>query len=197
MDAEVGGVTNDWGTSLTGQYLAFGIGNPDVTIHSTSTVNTGNWVHVAATWKQSSGQMILYINGTQEASNTGGTATRSAPSRITIGETQTNINRFNGTIDEVRIWNVVRTQSEIQADMNAELDPATATGLVAYYTFDQDIADGTNTGVATIIDLEGTNNGTLNQLCLNRQQFQFCFAEQQSYCVARAMAQLYGAATGQ
>ncbi len=68
VDAEVGGVTNDWGTSLTGQYLAFGIGNPDVTIHSTSTVNTGKWVHVAATWKQSSGQMILYINGTQEAS---------------------------------------------------------------------------------------------------------------------------------
>ena len=169
VDAEVGGVTNDWGTSLTGQYLAFGVGNPDVTIHSTSIVNTGNWVHVAATWKQSSGQMILYINGSQEASNTGGTALRSAPPRITLGETQTNINRFNGTLDEVRIWNTVRTQSEIQADMNTELDPnsGSTANLVAYYTFNQDIAAGTNTGAVTVIDQKSTNNGTLNNFALS------------------------------
>lgn len=169
VDAEVGGVTTDWGTSLTGQYLAFGVGNPDVTIHSSSIVNTGNWIHVAATWKQSTGQMILYINGIQEDANTGSTVTRSAPGRITFGEIQTNGNRFNGTIDEVRIWNVVRTQSEIQAGMNYELDPASGStaNLVAYYSFNQNIAGGTNTGMLTLIDQKNNNNGTLNNFALS------------------------------
>jgi gliding motility-associated-like protein len=45
--------------------------------------------------------------------------------------------QFIGYIDEVRIWNVVRTQAQIQAYMNTSLpNPATQTGLLAYYTFD-------------------------------------------------------------
>jgi gliding motility-associated-like protein len=42
-----------------------------------------------------------------------------------------------GYINEVRIWNVARTQAQIQAYMNTSLpSPATQTGLLAYYTFD-------------------------------------------------------------
>ncbi len=44
---------------------------------------------------------------------------------------------FIGYIDEVRIWNVARTQSQIKQYMNASLpNPATQTGLKAYYTFE-------------------------------------------------------------
>jgi len=42
---------------------------------------------------------------------------------------------FNGNIDEVRFWNVVRTQEEIQANMNTELTGIEA-GLVSYYKMD-------------------------------------------------------------
>ncbi len=43
---------------------------------------------------------------------------------------------FLGFIDEVRIWNVARTQSQIQANMNNSLPtPTTQTGLQAYYSF--------------------------------------------------------------
>ena len=40
------------------------------------------------------------------------------------------------TIDEVRIWNVARTQQQIQQYMNDTLsNPTTQIGLQAYYTF--------------------------------------------------------------
>ncbi|MBI1344177.1 MAG: T9SS type B sorting domain-containing protein [Terrimonas sp.] len=44
---------------------------------------------------------------------------------------------FIGYINEVRIWNVARTQNEIRTYMNSSLpNPATQVGLLAYYTFD-------------------------------------------------------------
>ncbi|MEO8111869.1 MAG: LamG-like jellyroll fold domain-containing protein, partial [Ginsengibacter sp.] len=43
---------------------------------------------------------------------------------------------FIGYINEVRIWNVARTQSELRTYMNSSLpNPTTQTGLLAYYTF--------------------------------------------------------------
>lgn len=44
---------------------------------------------------------------------------------------------FLGYINEVRIWNVARTQSQLQTYMNASLpNPATTPGLLGYYTFE-------------------------------------------------------------
>ncbi len=45
--------------------------------------------------------------------------------------------QFIGYINEVRIWNVARTQAQIRAFMNTSLpSPTTQTGLLGYYTFD-------------------------------------------------------------
>lgn len=42
-----------------------------------------------------------------------------------------------GYVNEVRIWNIARTQAQIRAFMSTSLpNPTTQTGLVAYYTFD-------------------------------------------------------------
>jgi gliding motility-associated-like protein len=44
---------------------------------------------------------------------------------------------MNGYINEVRIWNVARSQVDIRSYMNTSLpNPTTQTGLRAYYTFD-------------------------------------------------------------
>lgn len=167
VDAEMPGGSTDWGTSLNGSLLSFGIGNPDVTIYSTSAVNTGSWVHVAASWEQSSGDMALYINGVLEASSTGSTVARTAPPRISLGQLQTDINFYEGAIDELRIWNVVRTPAEISANMNSEINPVTETNLAAYYSFNQGITSGTNTDLLTLMDMKNTNNGELNNFALN------------------------------
>lgn len=44
---------------------------------------------------------------------------------------------FIGYINEVRIWNIARTQSQIQAFINSTLpNPTTQVGLMGYYSFD-------------------------------------------------------------
>jgi hypothetical protein len=45
--------------------------------------------------------------------------------------------QFIGYINEVRIWNVARTQAQIRTNMNVPLlNPSTEVGLLGYYTFD-------------------------------------------------------------
>ncbi|WP_432422767.1 LamG-like jellyroll fold domain-containing protein [Terrimonas ginsenosidimutans] len=73
----------------------------------------------------------MYINGTDQGTfATASTAVRSAPPRITIGSLQYNTQFYTGSIDQVRIWNVVRTQVQIQASINNELRPANESSLV-------------------------------------------------------------------
>lgn len=169
VDAEVGSVTNDFGTTLNGNKIAFGTGGSfDATIFSTSAVNTGNWVHVAVTRKQSTGAMKLYINGVQEASGTGSTNSLTTPAYIRMGVMQTMVNGyFNGTLDEVRIWNTVRTASEISTSMNASFSGSLPSGLVAYYTINQGVAGGPNNLASTLFDAAGANNGTLTNFALS------------------------------
>lgn len=65
---------------------------------------------------------------------------------------------LKGYMNEVRIWNIARTQDEIKTYMNAPLpNPTTQTGLVAYYQFDNlnnkqgnTTWNGTLNGAATI-----------------------------------------------
>jgi len=166
VDAEVGGVTNDFGTSLNGSKICFGTGNPDKTIFSVSNVNTGQWIHVAVTRQQSTGQMILYINGVQESSTFGSVQTLNVPSRILLGVMQTGVNGyFKGNIGGLRLWNKVRTASEISSNMNASILPQA--GLVANYEFNQGTANANNAGVTNLADNSGNgNNGTLNNFAL-------------------------------
>jgi gliding motility-associated-like protein len=57
-----------------------------------------------------------------------------------IGTQSNNIptEHFRGNLDEVRIWNIARTQQQIHENMNDLLNPQSQTGLIAYYKFDND-----------------------------------------------------------
>jgi len=68
---------------------------------------------------------------------------------------------FTGTMDEVRVWNTMRTQAEIQSAMYTELT-GTESGLLVNFNFNQGIASGDNTGIITLFDkTSNANNGTL------------------------------------
>jgi hypothetical protein len=135
--ADVNSTTNDFGSSLLNGKFAFGVGNPDVNVQSTASIANGQWTHVAATRDMTTGEIRVYVNGgapnplmtTQKSSLT-------APTQITLGADTIDSHFFAGDIDEVRLWNVVRAQSDIMSTMHTRL-AGTETGLVGYYRFDE------------------------------------------------------------
>ncbi|HEY8894771.1 MAG TPA: hypothetical protein VIM79_08140, partial [Niastella sp.] len=74
---------------------------------------------------------------------------------------------FNGAIDEVRIWNTARTQTQINTYKNVYMT-GTEAGLVGLFNFNQGYAAGTNTGLTVAQDFSSlSNNGTLVNFALS------------------------------
>ena len=119
VDGEVSGGANDFGTASLNGKFAFGVGNPDTTIQSTTSINDNVWHHCIATRVAATGIMKVYIDRILENSKIGPTGTKNSPPRITIGMLQTNVFHLNGLIDEVRIYNRALSSAEISAIYNA------------------------------------------------------------------------------
>ena len=116
VDAEVCGGTTDWGTALIdGGKVCMGIGNPDLTIKSTSSYNDGNWHFVTAVRNKIAGSIILYVDGSQVASTTGTTTSAlTAPTFLGLGKNPcASSAMFTGSLDEIIAYNRVLTGTEI------------------------------------------------------------------------------------
>ncbi len=115
VDGEVAGAANDFGVTLTGDQIAFGIGSTggDKTIQSLRKVTDGQWHHVAVTRSATSGAMAIYIDGTLDVTGTGTTGAKTAPPVLRLGSLQTAIHYFNGALDEVRLYGAAISAAEI------------------------------------------------------------------------------------
>lgn len=120
VDGEMPGGVDDFGVSLVGNKAAFGVGNPDTTIYTTSAVNDDQWHHVTATRDSVSGLMNLYLDGSLQSSGNGPTGSKTAPPNLRIGSLQTGVSGsfFLGAIDDVQIFNRVFGANEIASLMN-------------------------------------------------------------------------------
>ena len=123
-------------------------------------VSLGTWNHVVVRYNAVTKTLDGLLNGVASATNTKGDRQRSSEQYYAIGATDgTNLGSgayFKGAIDEVRIWNVVRTNAQIQYYMNTEL-AGNEPGFVAYYNFNQGVANGQNSGINNLTDK--TSNG--------------------------------------
>ena len=133
-----------------------------------SNLATGQWYHIAATWNGTDRTtMALYVNGVlvgtrADGGNVGATGVSDpgAGTKLMVGNWNDGARFLNGSIDEVRVWDRLRTQAELRAAAYDTL-PRTTPGLLAYLRMDQGSAGGTNTTVTTMKDYS-TNNLACN-----------------------------------
>jgi hypothetical protein len=107
--------------------------------HGTSSpippADVGQWVHLAGTYDGTTWR--LYRNGVQVNAAIDATGAVTVTANWAIGARGTGGERFfKGEIDEVRIWNVARTQAQLQAYMTQPVT-STATGLKGYWRFNE------------------------------------------------------------
>jgi hypothetical protein len=113
------------------------------------------WTHVALTYDGTT--VRTYLNGDLATSFSASGNIRSAPSEdVRIGGRKPTLfpSYFNGYIDEVRIWNVHRTTTEIRENMFTELT-GSETGLVLHQSFNE------GSGQTTVDSSLNGNDGRL------------------------------------
>ena len=118
-------------------------GHYQKTFYTTSNIiKLNKWYHIAGVIDAKRDTMRLFIDGI-EVDRTDFKGEESfyesrKPLRIgwTHEEGKPTLSPFVGLIDEVRIWNIARTETEIRSDMNTELK-GDEPGLVAYWKFDE------------------------------------------------------------
>lgn len=123
-DSLGGNEFGDFGISLDGEALAFGVENGAAsqrTLIGATDVCTGSWVHVAFTRQRSSGDLAIYVGGTRDAVFAGGPGgdlsyddTRGSPSTwdpyFALGGEKhaLGVPGYTGYIDEMRLSNSLR-----------------------------------------------------------------------------------------
>lgn len=121
--------------------LSFNFSGAGTWIEATSgpVMQTGKWYHVAGTYDGTT--MRVYINGEEVGTATYSGVIDNGAYDLHIGRaayTNGGTRYFDGTIDEVRIWNTAISQTAIQDYMCKKLDPTHPHfgALVAHYPFD-------------------------------------------------------------
>ncbi len=130
--------------------------SPFQSINSVAQVSTGVWTHIAVVRDLVNMKLHWYINGVQtktvDATYSAATASNSP---IYIGKGYAGF--FDGAIDEVRVWNRARSNSEILDTMNHRL-LGDELGLVGYWRLDE--GSGTQIKGQTSNRSHGTVHGT-------------------------------------
>lgn len=164
-NSHVSGTVSSWGLhTASGKarfYLQTAV-STTIDLNSSAPINDGAWHHVAGV--KDGNNAYLYIDGVLDQSGSWGGGTVITTYPVVIGQFWSTFNGSNqstdGEIDEVRVWNVARSLSDIQNTMNTELT-GSESGLVSYYNFNQGTACSNNAGVTTLTDLAGSNDGSV------------------------------------
>jgi large repetitive protein len=123
------------------------------------TVSLNTWSHVAMSWS-SGGYLKGYINGAEVFSLVSPSLSITNSNALVIGKApwiSPNQGAFKGRIDEVRVWNLIRTQTQIITNMHKEL-AGNESGLVVYYK----MSNGSGSTVTDNQTNVTANTGTIN-----------------------------------
>ncbi len=121
----------------------------------------GEWAHVACVMTTSN--TSFYVNGVFIGQTTNGINTNINDLDLTLGNSvpAPGDEAFEGSVNEVRIWNTARTPGQIAGNLSAEIDPSNA-GLVAYYPVAANVVSSDNEELRLLKDSSAAQlNGTL------------------------------------
>ncbi len=115
------------------------------------------WQHIAVTYN-GSGNVKMFINGIEQTLDqilpASGNISDNSNYDLIIGNNYSRSYTFDGVIDEVRLWNIVRSGQEIEDNRNRYLSGAEE-GLVGYWQMNEaygetiiDLSDYSNDGMA-------------------------------------------------
>jgi hypothetical protein len=116
----------------------------------------GNWHHVALTLSSADGEKV-YVDGTLKLSAALTASAFTWSTRTILGYDLQTRQYLNGSMDEVMIWSKALTRCEVNSYRNCELATLPAE-LIAYYHFNQGVANGDNPFTTTLTD--ATANGS-------------------------------------
>ncbi len=148
------------GINTAGQFFITYYDNGYGTIIGTTVANAGQWYHIAASAK-ANGEIRLYVNGELEASEAI-TPIYSSITYFAYGRADYDEDSyFQGELDEIRIWLVERTATEIRANMFNGKPDATIFNTLAIWQLNEgtgtmltDLVNGNNLNFTSI---ENTN----------------------------------------
>jgi hypothetical protein len=121
-------------------------------------ITSGVWHHAAVSYNTTTDTWNLYLDGVLDRTLTIGDFTPESSSiqhaglATALNSTGAQAGRFDGALDEVRIWNVVRTGAQIAAAKDQQL--TSGTGLIARWGLDE------GNGTAVNNSVTGGVNGT-------------------------------------
>ncbi len=128
----------------------FGINNNSIfsSLQLVSEDVIGKWIHLEGVVNQSSGSesTILYVNGISGTAESA-TAITTTSTKLKIGDL------FKGEIDEFRVWNIARSQTQVREKKHLTSSPGDA-NITTYIQFNEGSG-------STTTDIFGGNNGTL------------------------------------
>ena len=124
-------------------------------VTSTTNICDGENHHISLTG-ENGGELKLYIDGVLEDQDSINTIFSSfSNGYYTVGIDRQVDNYLEGVVDQLRIWNLVRNQTEIQDNINKSLS-GDETGLIVYYPMNEGLGD-------IIYDhTSNQNDGTIN-----------------------------------
>ncbi|MFA6456956.1 MAG: LamG domain-containing protein, partial [Bacteroidota bacterium] len=137
-------------------YVGFGLADVNNAAELNSALIPGldQWIHVACTYDGA--RMVIYVNGDTAASMAHtGQIVYDNYSDLYIGKyhDDTEVYPYSGYIDEVRLWKIARTQSQLRQYDSTELT-GNEYGLIGYWKLDE--GSGTITQDGTANDMDGT-----------------------------------------
>ena len=146
--------STSFGVFMKNGQINFYSGGDQLIANTVTALN--QWNHIAVTYDGTN--LNAYLNGVPDGNSTYVGGGFPSGTGFIAGQT---IEFFDGKMDEVRIWNSVRTENQIRENMHLTLSGCN-TGLVAYYQMNE------ASGSTTLSDKTANGNtGTLTNMDVN------------------------------